>query len=183
MKKGLIWIGTGLLLAVFALIGYLFYLGAFSDITLTEKETGPYRLAYSVHYGAYSGIGRVMDSVYSSLEAAGIKTTKGFGIYYDDPKSTPEKQLRSIGGCIIESGDISKLAKLGKSITTGVLPRTKGITAEIPFKGMPSVFVGLMRVYPAIADHIKSKGYKGGPIMEIYDMPAGKIIYITPILK
>lgn len=181
--KILKWIGIVLLIAVVAFVFYLFYLGAFGKVTVVEKETGPYRLAYQVHYGAYSGIGKVMDNVYASLEAAGIKTTKGFGIYYDDPKSTPEKQLRSIGGCIVEAGDIKKLSKVSRTIVSSELPKTRCLVAELPYKGMPSVFVGLMKIYPALADHIKKAGYKGAPIMEIYDISAGRIIYISPIVR
>lgn len=103
--------GTLALLFI-AIIASLSYFDVFRTISISEKEVGPYKIVYEEHKGAYNGIKDVQDKIYSSLLKDKIETTKGFGIYYDNPSEVPTEELRSIGGCIVEIKDYDSLKSL-----------------------------------------------------------------------
>ena len=54
---------------------------------------------------------------------------------------------------------------------------------EFPFRNKFSIFVGIMRVYPAMESYLEQMGYEEAPVMEIYDVPNKKIIYIMEIRR
>ncbi|MFP4522689.1 MAG: GyrI-like domain-containing protein [Fibrobacterota bacterium] len=152
------------------------YFGAFSKVTLKKENRGPFRIAYKDHTGAYSKIGPVMDSVYEELKRNGIETTKGFGLYFDNPAETPKEELRSIGGCIIPDSAVS----LPNGIKTDVFPEAQSIVSEFPYKGGLSIIFGVMKVYPELSAYMKENNIEGLPIAEIYDTPGEKIEYMIP---
>lgn len=169
-----------LLVIIVGIILFLNYVGFFSKIVIKEKEMGPYVLVYEEHKGDYKGTQKIQDNIYYSLlNKYGIETFKGFGAYYDDPKKVPKQELRSIAGCILEESDYNSIEKL-KENNFKVTERSKqeSIVVEFPFKNSFSVFVGIMKVYPEINKFVEKNGLKQKEIMEIYDVPAKKIIYI-----
>ena len=127
------------------------YYGGFSKVEVSVAEEGGEILVYEVMEGDFSQSGKVMDKVYNELlNDYKIETYKGVGIYYQDPQKVEDKSLlRSDIGCIIEDADTVKLGEIGTKLLVKRIPRQKYIVTEFPMKGIPSVFVSLMKVYPS----------------------------------
>jgi len=161
-----------ILMAIYA------YYGGFKTITFKEEEQGGETIVYEEMIGDYRQTPKVQDKIYYSLlNNDKIETTKGFGIYYDNPKEVEKIKLRSEIGCIVEGLDSETVAKLAQKYKIKTLPKTLCIVTEFPFKGMLSVFVGIMKVYPAFEKYCKQNGLSDSPMMEIYDVPNKNIVY------
>ena len=154
------------------------YYGGFKKISFRIEKQGGEFVVYENLTGDYSQSAKVGDRVYYALlNEEKIETTKGIGIYYDDPKKVAKEKLRSEIGCIVESADSSTLTKLAEKYQVKTLPESEFVIAEFPFKGKLSVLFGIMKVYPALDKFCKEQGYIDTPITEIYDVPNKKIIY------
>jgi DNA gyrase inhibitor GyrI len=95
-------------LAIFCITFYAYY-GGFDKLNVRIAEQGGETVVYEEFIGDYSKSGAAMDTVYYSLKNIDkIETFKGFGIYYDNPKTIERSKLRSEVGCIIENADIEK---------------------------------------------------------------------------
>jgi hypothetical protein len=160
------------------LIPLAFY-GFFKKVVFTIEEEGGEILVYENMLGDYKNSGEIMDKIYFSLnEEYKIHSTKGFGIYYDNPQEIEKSKLRSEIGCIIEEVGIEKIVEIEKKFRVKTFPKAKYLRTEFPYKNKLSVFVALLKIYPAFHRFLtKKKLEKGGFIMEIYDMPNKKIIY------
>lgn len=163
--------------------GFIYHGGLFKVNCRVEKQGGETQ-AYRQMTGDYSKSAKLMDEVYYSLlNDYGIKTFKGFGIYYDNPKKVEKTKLRSEIGCIIEEKDLSKVTDIKENLQIKTFPEKSYIIAEFPHKGIPSILFGIIKVYSAMDKFEKEKGYKeGGAVMEIYDVPNKKIIYRKEII-
>jgi hypothetical protein len=179
MKKiTIIWL-TIILLVVLG-IGYGYILGIFNEITVVEKETGGYKLAGYEYTGSYKKAGAFMKESEEKLNALGITYNRGFGIYYDDPKTTPDEKCRSFIGGIVEVKDINKISVLkSEGLKTDSVRTTSSVVAEFPIKSNLSYSIAPMKVYPAISEYMQKKGYKVVLSLEIYDVPQKKIMFIT----
>ncbi|MBT4484279.1 MAG: GyrI-like domain-containing protein [Candidatus Latescibacteria bacterium] len=156
--------------------------GLLSSVNITEKKVGPYMLVYSMHVGDYKKVGPVMDDLYNDLkDNFALETTKGFGLYYDNPKEVDSDELRSIVGCIVEGKSAEELSEVGKKYKIGEYPSSESVVAEFPFKGKLSIIIGVLKVYPKLSSYIKEKQYAKTPIMELYDQPNEKIEYIASV--
>jgi predicted nucleic acid-binding Zn ribbon protein len=156
------------------------YYGGFSKVNFSVSETGGELFVYEVMTGDFSQSGKYMDQVYDKLlNEDKIETFKGCGIYYDDPRKVEDKsKMKSDIGCIVEEKDREKVLQLGAKYQTKEIPRKKYIVGEFPYKGKISVFISLLKVYPALDKFTKDNGYnEDGFVMEIYDMPSKKIMY------
>lgn len=119
-----------------------------------------------------------MDKIYYALrDSEQLETTKGFGIYYDNPQKVEKSQLRSEAGCILETSDSTLLAQLSEKYKVKTFPVKQYIVTEFPFKGKLSIMVSLFKVYPALNRYANKHNYTGGEVMEIYDIPNKKISY------
>lgn len=166
---------------VFIGLGILSYYGMFATIKVEQKKTGPYVFVYEKHIGPYKNTNKVMDRIYNLLlENEKIPTTRGFGIYYDKPGSVPESELRSIVGCILDSADLHRVEELSTRYQVSSFPSSSSLVVEFPYRGVLSVFLGIFRVYPKLAEFLEQGNYPSVPIMEIYDVPGKKIIYNVP---
>jgi len=160
----------------------LSYYGLFAKVKIVEKEIGDFWLIYQKHVGDYKEVGQVMDKIYSSLlKEDSIKATRGFGLYYDDPKKVRRENLRSIVGCILAKQDEDNIEDLKKKYKIKKYPASKSIVAEFPFKGKASIFIGIFKVYPKLTEYIEQQDYSQGPIMEIYDTPNKRISYVASV--
>ncbi len=168
---------SGLIVALFAIL-YAYY-GGFRKVTFSIENQGGEMLIYKEMTGDYSKSGKLMDEIYYALlNDYGIETYRGFGIYYDNPKEVEKIKLRSEVGCVIEEKDIAKLEKLPEDFKTKRYPEKQSVVAEFPHKGMPSIFVGIIKVYPALNKYVNENNLDpSGAVMEIYDVPNKKIIY------
>ncbi len=167
-----------LLLAVVVFSTYAYY-GGFSNIRFDIHEKGGEVLVYENYTGDYKNSGAVMDRIYYSLlEEHQLETYKGFGIYYDDPAKVEKSKLRSEVGCILENPDEQTLQELSAKYNIRIFPKQQYLTCEFPYLGKLSIFMGIMRVYPAMKKYIKANNItEEGFIMEIYDVPGKRIEY------
>jgi hypothetical protein len=170
-------------IVVLSLALYTYY-GGFKTISFYVVDTGGELLAYEEMKGDYNQTKEVTDRVYYLLlNDLKIETYKGFGLYYDDPKTVETSKLRSDIGCIIEDVDSTKIELISQHLKVRTCPEGKYVITEFPNKGFISVIIGIIKVYPAFNDYVAANGYKDGPVMEIYDMPNKKIIYRKEIIK
>lgn len=159
-----------------------FNLGLFVSVSIKEKVMGPFKLVYKEHIGPYKETGKIQNEIYYSLlNEKNIETYKGFGIYYDDPQDTPQNELRSKSGCILEEKDYDKIHQLENDYNLMEFEKQKFIYTEFPYKSKLSIVMGIFKVYPKIEKYVKEKGYKKREVMEIYNVPNKKIIYLMPI--
>lgn len=176
MKRFLLIVGVFVAGVVLALT----YYGLFAPIVIEEKEVGPFVLVYDRHIGDYKQISSIMDNLYERLRKEdSITPARGFGLYYDNPKTTPSNQLRSIGGCIVDNVDRDKIDDLKSKYYVAIFPESKSIVVGFPFKGMVSIFIGITRVYPKLGQYVSEHQYPMVPVMEVYDQPHKKITYIA----
>jgi hypothetical protein len=59
-------------------------------------------------------------------------------------------------------------------------PNVSCLQVELPFKNKASVFIGIMRAYPALFKASAAQNIHQ-PVMEIYDVPNHKVRYIMPV--
>jgi len=173
---------TGLIIIFAVLYSGLKYFGMFEEIKISVSREGPFTLVYENHRGSYRETGKIQDKIYNSLkEKQGIDTTRGFGLYFDDPREVKKSELRSIAGCVLDEKDAINKKSLKKLYSTGILPEAKYIYTEFPFKNRISIIFSLFRIYPAISEYMEKNNYPPVPILEIYDVPAKKIRYYVCI--
>lgn len=179
LKQILIGIAAIIGVVVIALLIFLAQNGFFTKVLVEEKEVGPYVLIYEEHTGDYAGMKDVTYRVYNKLlNEDKIMTTKGFGIYYDNPRNVPKDKLRSIGGCILDEKDYDKIAVLEKKYKIKKIEKQRSLVADFPFRNRMSIIMGIMKVYPEMNEYVSSKHYQFAEVMEIYDMPNKKITYV-----
>ncbi len=180
MKKNTFYL-VSILIASF--VGGLFYFGILQEVTIQEQEIGPLKIVYETHLGDYSNVGEIQDKIYSSLREDGINTTKGFGIYYDNPKEVEKSLLRSETGVIIEEKDYSRISELRVKYNVKDIPKAKNVIATFPYRNKYSIMFGVFKVYPKLNKYIEEKNYKPSPAMEIYDKENQRIVYLFEIVK
>jgi hypothetical protein len=164
------------------LVTYLIYHGLFVTINITEDNRGPYWLVCEKYVGDYKNTGEVMDRVYQSLlDNEKIMASRGFGLYYDNPKIVEKEKLRSIVGCVLEGEYLGKKDELSKKFRVEEIPSSWCVTTAFPYRSPLSIFMGAIRVYPKLGEYLKEKKYPGVPIMEIYDAHNTRIDYIVPV--
>ena len=158
--------------------------GGFNKVNIQTINTGGEILVYENVTGSYNQSSKISNKVYHELlNNFKIKTTKGFGIYYDNPKNVDQNKLRSEVGCIIENIDNDTLEKIKVNFQIKTLPNENYLVSEFPFKGFISIMMGMIKVYPKMGKYISENGFEDGPIMEIYDVPNKKIIYRKFLIK
>lgn len=74
------------------------------DVTIENRP--PLRVFFVRHVGAYSRISEAFARLEELAGAAGLldASAKRLAVYRDDPKTTPEAQLRSDAGVIVPEG-------------------------------------------------------------------------------
>lgn len=171
---------AGIVLVIFggALIIYLNYLGLFSKVSVSERQIDSFLMVYQKHIGEYKEVGAIMDKMYYDLkDNYKIETTKGFGVYYDNPQKVAKEKCRSISGCVLEYKDAARVEELKKKYMVIEYPKSNSVVAEFPFKSKMSIIVGIMKVYPKLMVYIEKKEHKLVPFLELYDMSAKKTVY------
>ena len=177
-------IGSIIVLLLVVLLTAHAYYGGFKKISPTVQECGGETLVYEKITGDYKQSGVVSDRVYHKLvNEHGIETYKGFGIYYDNPQTVEQDKLRADIGCILESG-FDKLEALKVDFEVTEYPVREYLVAEFPYKGTPSMLLGIMKVYPALNTYSEENGYTlDSPVMEIWDETNKRITYRKELIK
>lgn len=174
MKTTLIILGA---VAVLLVLVYAYY-GGFKKINFHVETSGGETMVYESVTGDYSQTPKYTDKIYYALlNDEKIETTKGIGIFYDNPKNVAKDQLRSEVGCLLENADSTVISKLSGRYKLKTLPVDDYIVAEFPMKGGLSFMVGILKVYPALNKFSLENGFNDSPITEIYDVPNKKITY------
>lgn len=160
------------------LFGVYTYYGGFYDIKVLTETVGGETMVYKKVTGDYKQTSSVTNEVYHYLlNDLGIKTYKGIGIFYDNPKHKKKEELRSEAGCVIEPADIHKLDTTLCKYEIKQLPYRESVVADFPYKGGISVLIGLMRIYPKLEKYRETHNLPDHPAVEIYDIPNKKVIY------
>ncbi|EKD25155.1 MAG: hypothetical protein ACD_80C00113G0023 [uncultured bacterium (gcode 4)] len=174
-----------ILIAVFIVLAFInrWYLGGFSKLEAKEQNMGPYTIAYTQFVGEYGKVWPSMTKVYEILSGAGIVSSTGAGIYYDNPVTVSWANLRSDVGAVIDPQDAKKLTSNKDIKITTIRAGTK-IVVEFPLRNIVSYMIGPMKVYPVITKYREEKWYTNtSPMIELYDNEAKKIYYIAEITK
>lgn len=162
-----------------AILGFLWYMGSFNTIQVEEKDAGGLIVAGMDVTGPYKESGKYISKVNAKLQQVHIASHKGFGIYRDNPATTPEEKCRSFMGCVLEQKDFPKIAEIEASgLKVDTVPVAKSVVAEFPLKNMFSYMIGPSKVYPAISKYIAEKKYEVTLSYEVYDDDAKKITYV-----
>ena len=166
------------------MVGTYAYYGGFKKVDVRIETQGGEVIVYEDVIGSYMQVPEVCDRVYNVLlNNEKIETTKGIGIFYDDPENVAEEKLRSKVGCIIDNADSATIANLSEKYLVEIIPQQEYIVAEFPKKGFMSIMVGIMKVYPALDDYCEKHGYGDSPITEIYDEVNKKTVYRQEIAR
>lgn len=166
---------------VLALVLGLARFGLFAKVRVEEAQAGPYVFVYQKHIGAYKNVGPVMEGVVQSLKNDfGIETTKGFGMYFDNPREVAQEKLRSVVGCIVEGKSSEDLLEVRKKFSVREFPVSQSVVVDFPFSGKMSILLGVFKVYPVLGKYVEEHQLKKTPIVEIYDAPSKTIRYIAP---
>jgi len=167
------------LIALAAIVAILSWYGLFARVTISEQTISPFSFAYKKQTGNYRQSGRAMNELYVELGEEGISTTKGVGLYYDNPRKVAVNNLRSLAGCILPEASTGKWEGLRAHYLVGSLPGATLPVITFPYKGKLSVVLGTLRVYPKLNAWFKNHPEQNGPVMEIYDISEGEIRYVV----
>lgn len=173
---------SALCLIILAVVLVLAYYGLFASVVIEEKEKGGFVLVYEMHRGPYQEVAGIIERISASLLGEyNITASRGFGLYYDDPRAVRKEDLRSIAGCILDGQSDERIAYIGERYKTAQYPKTKSVTAEFPFRGKLSIFLGIVKVYPKLGEYMVQHDYPPVPIMEIYDSAGKKTHYVASV--
>lgn len=165
------------------LLGMSAWMGAFSNVTVTEKEFGPVTFMYEPFTGPYSETQPAFDKVQGYMKAEGLPVSKGIGVYYDNPRNVPAEKCRSECGIIIPENALGRVAELSGKYRIRTIEKGNFLYAEFPYKNALSFMFGPIRVYPEFSNVIGAKGYAPSYSIELYEEASGKIIFLMPIVK
>ncbi|MFA4967921.1 MAG: hypothetical protein WC624_06895 [Candidatus Margulisiibacteriota bacterium] len=185
--KILKWVLTIVVVIVLALLAFLWYMGIFSSVKVTEREMGPFTIAYERYVGEYKDTGKAFMNVHSVMTSLSMEVSDksdSLGIYYDDPAKVAKDKLKSDCGIVIAKKDMSKIWKLrSKGLKVMTLPKKMSVVAEFPIRNVMSYMIGPAKAYPVLMKYAVQKNYKAKMMYEFYDMKAGKILFTLVIAK
>jgi hypothetical protein len=178
--------GLVIILAV-AGAGVYFFLnsqGFFTKIYVSEKILGPVTFVYTSYQGDYTKVGAPMKAFCAKVQKEyKLSSSKGYAIYYSDPKTTKTADLKSDLGFLLEGKDALKMPAIMKKYHVRWIGPKKYVTATFPIKNDASYMIGALKVYPELGKYMTAKGYKMSPAFEMYDVPAKLITYGFEVKK
>jgi len=163
---------------------YLIVSGLFARINVDTCETkfGPMVVAYKSKTGPYKGAGEVFTDSYCLLPHR-----EQIGIYYDDPETVAESELRYAVGPILSNGDATpdkEEMELVKSHGFKIfnVPRPNYVvTTSFPFRTILSLFIAIYRVYPSLRKYISQRNLCAYPAIEVYT--DNLIVFLMPLSR
>jgi hypothetical protein len=185
--KILKWIIIVLVVLALVVLGFFWYMGIFSSVKASEREMGPFTIAYETYIGEYKNTGKAfmdVDKVMKSLSMEVSEKSDSIGIYYDDPAKVAKDKLRSDCGIVIAPKDMAKIWALkGKGLKVMTIPKKMCVVAAFPIRNMISYMIGPAKGYPALMKYAAEKKLKTGMMYEFYDMKGGNILFTMEIKK
>lgn len=117
--------------------------------------------------GSYTGTGRQLAELVSRMRTFGIEPSgPPFGLYFDDPGSTPTDQLHS-RACI----PVERPPATNSRLEYDVLPR-----ANVVYAVIGGAYPEVPRAYPGLHAYMQRMGWvENGPVREIYLVPPSSV--------
>ena len=160
------------ILAIFIIIAYLLYMGAFLPIAIEEKTMGPFHFLYKEINGKdFSLVGKTTTEIATELKQYNFTNQRPMQIFYPDE----EKKLAEIGFIVEEK--VNDLA----NIQSKILPATLCMTTTFPWRNSISFVFGFMKVDPALQNFRNSKNYKKTEAIGLLD--GDTVHYLQPDKK
>ncbi|MFA4844310.1 MAG: hypothetical protein WC632_05090 [Candidatus Margulisiibacteriota bacterium] len=185
--KILKWFLIVVLIVIAAVLSFLWYLGVFSTLKVSEREMGPFTIAYKHYVGEYKDTGKVFMEVSNAMKDLGLEVSNksdSLGIYYDNPATVAKDKLRSDCGIVIAGKDLAKApALLKKGLKVMTIGKKPCVVAEFPIRNVMSFMVGPAKGYPALAKYAAQKNHKAGRMYEFYDMKNNLILFTLEIAR
>jgi effector-binding domain-containing protein len=159
-KRILLIVGVVLGVLVILILVGAYNVGLFNRVELQQTTRGPYQIVYLAHTGPYYQIGEKIKQVSTMLQEKNVRTLRACGIFYDDPRTVPQDQLRSKGGFLVE-GQVIVEAPYG----IDSIAQREVILATV--KAHPAV--APLKTYPKMHEWMTQNHYEVvGPGLEIY---------------
>ena len=183
MQKKVLLTAILLLIAPLCAIVILgFYYGVFDPVIIHEEDIGPYTMVYLSRLGDYRESSAPLYKIHRDLaENYALSAPLGFGIYYNNPATTPTPELRSdLGALLPAPADPALIAKLSGTYKIRLIARTPCYVASFPYKNQASPLIGAVKVYPALTAHLEIRHAPMKQALEIYNIKEGRILYVIP---
>jgi len=154
-------------------LGYVYYAGAFTRISIAEQDRAPFTLVYrEIGAGEMSQIGPITDQLDTLLRASGIAARKPLDIFFPDGRGEI--------GFAVEGASAAQLAALGANAKVRVIPAQRYMVSEFPWTSRASYMIGYMKVDPGLTKWRTEHNYKK---VEAFALNEGKtIVYLQPIV-
>jgi hypothetical protein len=160
-------------------LGVSFYAGMFDKLSLEVAEVGPYPIVFREHKGSYDGVKFALHDVYRYLKTRRMQwTTRGIAVFYDNPQTVKTQDFRSIAGCVTDT----LLTNLATPYKSQILPKTRAVVGTFLIRSFLSNYTGTQKYYSTKDNFAReNKLALAGPVIELYDMGARRILYIAPV--
>jgi effector-binding domain-containing protein len=135
----------------------------FDAVAINWKHRLDQAYVYVEHRGDYRSIGSAFASLLEALDAQQIAPTGPmFGLYFDDPSTTPTAELLARACMTVGAGTSAR-----GSLRFDVLPST-----TVAYAVVAGAYSEVPRSYPALLDYLRERGWQlDGPLREIYVNP------------
>ncbi|MBK8807104.1 MAG: GyrI-like domain-containing protein [Bacteroidales bacterium] len=169
-----------ILSAIIALLLVLYwYIGGFESMNVKKQLYGGFIIAGLEFKGPYHLVTASMEQADSIARSLGVNSTRGFGVYYDNPETTPDTALRSFVGNIIEKDDYSKIEALKKAgLRIDSVPEVSSLVIEMKIRTKFAYMIGPMKAYPKLQKAIQDNSCIPQLTIEVYDIPAKRTYYV-----
>lgn len=170
---------------LFTIVAYIVYSGLLApvEVSALSPPFEPSVFAYKTGKGAYKNAGEIFTNSFCLSP-----NRRTMGIYYDDPDTVPENDLRFAVGSILAEGpeatpDHTELSKyLSDGFKLIHFPKPEfAVVATFPFRTTLSIYLAIWKVYPRLKQYIASRGLCAYPCLEIYD--SNVIHFVMPLSK
>lgn len=142
------WVGA-LLAFVLPLLLIAYFLGVFARPQVQVTETGPYRYAYLPFQGPYYLVNDNLQKLKKTLVLGRVPHGAALGVFYDDPRSVPEKARRARAGFILPMD-----AQVPAGVASDVIPRRRVVMVQV--EAHPAI--APIKTYRALDEWLKTQG-------------------------
>eukprot|EP00823_Brevimastigomonas_motovehiculus_P004826 TRINITY_DN329_c1_g2_i1.p1 TRINITY_DN329_c1_g2~~TRINITY_DN329_c1_g2_i1.p1 ORF type:complete len:224 (+),score=74.05 TRINITY_DN329_c1_g2_i1:52-723(+) len=165
-------------------LSFLYYMGYFFKPKAKREEYGPAVMFYKEHRGSYYKVGDTFSSLSKLMETHKFTVKDVMGIYFDEPNTVKESELRAYAGLVFETNvsttivDICEKAGL-KRLN---IPKFTCMSARFPYRNVLSYALGPMVVYKALAKQYLDEKWPNCGSIELCRTDTEKaLVYIFPL--
>ena len=163
-----------------AFILLAWYSGFFKTAEVEVKKLDSFVAVYEDHAGSYDRTARIQEDIYNRLWDDGIENYRAFAIFFDDPRSKAETELRSRVGCIVEPAYEQKIKNMDQKYQVFNFEKQRCAVVEFPYRNVFSVYAAVYKAYPALEKFRTEQGTPAGNVIEIYEIPH-RIVFAMPL--